>query len=179
MLKHLLILGFLFLGINSVSIANDFKLDQGSIETKFDISVEVPIEHFTYFAAIKDGVTSRVIDQNIAGVLAICCGTFGAHRFYMGQMDAGLKHLAVTVLVGAFGAASLIALGTTSPTGTTTTSNIITGFSMVTYGLAYCGSFAHGVYTLVEGIMYLVMPEAKFQGKIVKDPAFFAAFKRD
>lgn len=178
MLKHLLIVSFLILGFNFVSSANDFKLNQGSIETKFNNSVEVPIEHFTYFAAIKDGVTSRVIDQNIAGVLAICCGTFGAHRFYMGQMDAGLKHLAVTVLVGAFGAASVIALSTTSPTGTTT-SNLVAGFSMVAYVLAYCGSSAHGVYTLVEGIMYLVMPEAKFQGKIVKDPTFFAAFKRD
>jgi hypothetical protein len=115
--------------------------------------------------------------------MAICCGTFGLHRFYMGQTEAGLQHLAITVLTTLIGGAGLYILNASSiNNGTTGGGTNIGGLGFVGvlgYGFAYCASGAHGIYSLVEGIMYLTMPEEKFQSKIAKDPRFFAAFSRN
>lgn len=180
MMKHLVVFVFVLFGMNSISLANAFKLNQAALDTKFSNAVEVSIENFDYFSIDNAEVTNRPINQNLAGVMAICCGTFGVHRFYMGHMDAGLKHLAMTVITGimAAGAIYIIDFSGTSGGGALT-SDVALGLAFASYIIAYCGSGAHGVYTIVEGIMYLVMPEEKFQGKIVKDPRFLASFNRN
>lgn len=161
--------------------ASEYKLDCNSLEIKFNQAVEVSLLDSKLLDNTRQELTGREINQNIAGVLAICCGTFGIHRFYMAHTDAGLKHLATTVLVGILGGSTIYVLSLTSPGSSTGTvpSNVGSSLALVTYSLAYCISGTHQLYSIVEGIMYLTMPEEKFQSRIVKDPRFFAAFSRN
>jgi hypothetical protein len=50
MMKHLIVFVFVLFGSMAISLASDFKLNQESLETKFDNSVEVSIENFSYFS---------------------------------------------------------------------------------------------------------------------------------
>jgi TM2 domain-containing membrane protein YozV len=180
MMKHLIVFVFVLFGSMAISLASDFKLNQESLDTKFDNSVEVSIENFSYFSLQDKELATRPINQNIAGVLAICCGTFGVHRFYMGHLDAGIKHLAFTVLTGLMAGTAIYIINFSGTNGGgALSSDVALGLAFASYVIAYCGSGAHGVYSLVEGIIYLVMPEERFQGKIVKDPRFFASFNRN
>ncbi len=177
---------FCFLVITLVSFfvvahASEFKVNQEGLELKFNQAVEVSLYDSKLLDNTSQEFAGREINQNMAGIAAICCGSFGLHRFYMGHTDAGLKHLGTTFLVGILGVAAIYTLIATGPgsSSSSASAGVLSAVGYASYTLAYCISGAHGLYTLVEGIMYLTMPEEKFQSKIVKDPRFFAAFSRN
>jgi hypothetical protein len=183
MLKWLFFAAIFIGGLSFRSNASTYRLNYTEIDNSFRNAIEISVSNFAFKSAPYPQTLTNHFDQNIAGVLAICCGTFGVHRFYMGQTEAGLQHLAISALSAVVGGAGLFVLNSknlnSSTTGSSTNNGGLLALGVLGYGLGYCASGAHGVYTLIEGVMYLVMPEEKFQGKIVKDPRFFAAFKRD
>ena len=176
-MRLLFILVFV-LGFSFVASASNYKINPTALNQKFECAIEVSLFDSHYFDNTQQNLESRNINQNVAGILSICCGSFGLHRFYLGHTEAGLKHLAVGVSIVALLGVSFVGANASS-SGPTNIADAWTLLSIAAYGLAYCGTTVNGLYNLVEGIMYLTMPEEKFQGKIAKDPRFFAAFSRN
>ena len=99
MKKVLLFLSVLILSIG-LSKASSFKLDAASMETKFAAAQEISVDQINFNSLTQNATVADGKSRVVAGLLAICLGGFGAHRFYLGHTTAGLVYCAGTVLVG-------------------------------------------------------------------------------
>lgn len=170
-----IVLTFFIIG-SFYSKAAEFKLDQIQVENKFSNACEVSLQEVLEPQFLLNQGNMLVSSHVIVGISSIFCGTIGLHRFILNQNASGIKHVSIS------GLALLTLVVGFIITGLETTnigdSAFAAGIIMAT--TAAVVELVHFSYVLVEGVIYLCTPAAKFkrQGGLLYDQSFFAPFKR-
>lgn len=158
--------------------ASIYKLDHSAINLKFELAscVDLGFLATDEYLIPNTKVDRESVNQKYVVLLAVCCGTLGLHRFYMGHTKAGFIHLGgtlLTVLVGILGYNYIMNYSITN-------ANVLNWafYSIIGIGLYAIIWGVKLVYNVVEGIAYLRSDEERFYKKLVVDKRYFAAFSK-
>lgn len=149
-----LILLFFALGHATKAETSHYRLNECQVEQSIASSTDethIIAELYNSFTDINN-TNSTLAEKNkvVAGVLGICCGAFGIHRFYLGHSNAGIIYLAATILSSVVGYA-------------------LAYYTGCSFGLTYLGT-AVWIVGIIDGILYLVADDKEFDSKYVSNP---------
>ncbi len=148
-MKKLFLLLVAILSLSTLTKASTYKLDNAATELKFSTAQEISWEAAlsqAVLAAKYEAKGENAKDKTIAGIAGILCGSFGIHRFYLGQNKAGLVYLGYTLCSGVV-------------------ISIITAVTFGIGGILYPLVSAAWIVGVVDGIMYLVASDSEFDAK--------------
>jgi TM2 domain len=167
--KIILIIALIVLQISNVQISQAafvIKKEIGTAQSAPSRSASVAkIKNTVSKSTAIKLVEGKKKDKTVAAVLALVLGSFGVHRFYMGQNKLGFYRLAIGALglllyLGGY----IIAMGAVAGTGLELV--VIVGFLAAVLGwLILFGSFIWNVVDFVRILTGEIEPDGGFETK--------------